>query len=168
MTEIENLDREGEEKANKRNGSKGPGPDPRREHQTRTRSVWSRGLCSPAPGRAVMAPGTPAAGALPVARPDAHIGGLVGPQRHGVPSASSGGFRTSRHLLHRPRHPSPSHGAEVTRSWGRRPGRRRDLARPTERQESVKEARSLSAKTASLSQSLARQGWGRVKGGGPQ
>lgn len=92
-------------------------------------------------------------------------GDLWGPQRHGVPSTSSGGFRTSRHLLHRPRHPSPSHGAEVTRSWGRRPGRRRDLARPTERQESVKEARSPSAKTASLSQSLARQGWGRVKGG---
>lgn len=34
---------------------------------------------APLPGRAVVAMGTEAAGAQPVARPDAHIGGLVGP-----------------------------------------------------------------------------------------
>lgn len=78
-TEIKNLDPEGEEKAEQRNGSKGPGPDPRRGHHTRTGSIWSRGLSRPSPRRAVMEMGTPTAGALPVARPDAHIGGLMGP-----------------------------------------------------------------------------------------
>lgn len=36
---------------------------------------------APLPGRAVVAMRTEAAGALPVARPDAHIGGLVGATR---------------------------------------------------------------------------------------
>lgn len=53
----------------------------------------------------------------------------------------------------------------MTPSWRRRPGRRRDLARPSERQESVKEAQSPSAKTAFLSESLAGL-WGGCGGGG--
>ena len=45
-------------------------------------------------------------------------------------------FRTSRSLPPSG-HPSRGHGAEVTRSWRRRPGRRRGLALPRERDRKV-------------------------------
>lgn len=64
----------------------------------------------------------------------------------------------------RPRHPAPGRGAEVTWRWRSRPGRRRDLTQPSGRQENVTEARSPSAKTASLAESLARREGGGLGG----
>lgn len=69
-------------------------------------------------------------------------------------------FRTGCPLLGQPRTLPLATEPEVTRSRRRRPGRRRDLARQSERQESVKEARSPSAKTA------ARLGGGAGAAGG--
>lgn len=91
-----------------------------------------------------MVTGTPAAGALPVQDPDAHLGDLRGHRRRGVPSASLGRFPHGR-----PRHPSPGHWARGDPELEKTP---RQAPRPgaaSERQESVKEARSPSAKTAS-------------------